>query len=164
MEDTKSIYFTSRKNYIKSFLLREHEWYIYKFQKLLRKEEKAKLYLIKMYYRCRKNMLGRKLGFTIPAGTFDEDLHIWHFGNVVINGYARIGKGCILHGDNCIGNDGKSELCPVIGNNVDIGVGAKLLGDIVIADDIVIAAGAVVVSSFMETGITIGGVPAKRIK
>lgn len=47
---------------------------------------------------------------------------------------------------------------------MDIGVGAKLIGDIVIADDIVIGAGAVVVSSFTERGITIGGIPAKRIK
>lgn len=47
---------------------------------------------------------------------------------------------------------------------MDIGVGAKLIGDIVIADDIVVGAGAVVVSSFTEPGITIGGVPARRIK
>lgn len=71
--------------------------------------------------------------------------------------------GCTLHGDNCIGNNGKTNACPIIGNNVDIGVGAKLIGDIVIADDIVIGAGAVVVSSFTEPGITIGGIPARRI-
>lgn len=57
----------------------------------------------------------------------------------------------------CIGNDGKSNTCPVIGNNVNIGVGAKLIGDIMIG------AGAVVVSSFTESGITIGGVLARQI-
>ncbi|MGN1167500.1 MAG: serine acetyltransferase [Lachnospiraceae bacterium] len=164
MEDIRSIYFTSRKNYLKCFLLREHEWYIYKFQKLLRNEEKASQYLVKSYYRWRKNTLGRKLGYTIPAGVFGENLHIWHFGNIVVNGGSRVGGGCVLHGDNCIGNDGKSHACPVIGNNVDIGVGAKLIGDIVIADDIMIGAGAIVVSSFTEPGITIGGIPARRIK
>lgn len=45
MENLKKIYFTSRKNYLKCFLLREHEWYIYKFQKSLRKEEMANYYL-----------------------------------------------------------------------------------------------------------------------
>lgn len=164
MEDIKSIYFTSRKNILKCFLLREHEWYIYKFQKLLRKEEMANNYIAKIYYRRRKNILGRKLGFTIPAGVFGNNLHIWHYGNIVVNGGSRVGEGCILHGDNCIGNDGKSYACPVIGNNVDIGVGAKLIGDIVIADDIVIGAGSVVISSFTEREITIGGIPARRIK
>lgn len=38
---------------------------------------------------------------------------------------------------------------------MDIGVGAKLIGDIVIADDIVIGSGAVVVSSFIERRITV---------
>lgn len=57
MENLKKIYFKSRKNYLKCFLLREHEWYIYKFQKLLRKEEMADFYLAKIYYRWRKNIL-----------------------------------------------------------------------------------------------------------
>lgn len=65
--------------------------------------------------------------------------------------------------DNCIGNDGKSKSCLMIGNNVDIGVGSKLIEDIVTVDDIVIGESAVVVSSFKEPGITIGGVPARRI-
>ena len=36
----------------------------------------------------------------------------------------------MLHGDNCIGNNGKTEGCPIIGDNVDIGTGAKILGAI----------------------------------
>ena len=66
--------------------------------------------------------------------------------------------------DNCIGNKGpKSSPCPIIGNNVEIGVGAKIIGGVTIADDIVIGAGAVVVDSFLEKGIIIGGVPARKL-
>lgn len=50
---------------------------------------------------------------------------------------------------------------PVIGNNVEIGVGAKIIGDIYIADNIKIGAGAVVTKSFYEEGITLVGIPAK---
>jgi serine O-acetyltransferase len=76
-----------------------------------------------------------------------------------------VGENCQLHGSNCIGNDGYAlDKCPVIGNNVDIGVGAKILGNITIADNIVIGAGAVVVHSFTEPGITIGGIPARKLK
>ena len=47
---------------------------------------------------------------------------------------------------------------------MEIGVGAKIIGGVTIADNIKIGAGAVVVSSFYEEGVTIGGVPAKIIK
>ena len=82
-----------------------------------------------------------------------------------MNGNAKIGKNCKLHGSNCIGNKGPDSLgCPTIGDNVRIGVGAKIIGEIKIADNITVAAGAVVVDSFEEEAITIGGVPARKIK
>ena len=95
---------------------------------------------------------------------FEEGLIIYHAGNIVINRGAKVGRNCQLHGDICIGNDGKTNKCPIIGDNVDIGVGAKIIGDIKIADNIVIGAGAVVNKSFDEKGITIAGIPAKKIK
>ena len=105
-----------------------------------------------------------KLGLEIIEGSFAPGLIIYHTGNIVINGFARIGEDCQLHGDNCIGNNGIDLKTPRIGNRVDIGVGAKIIGDIEIADDIVIGAGAVVNKSFLTPGITIGGVPARELK
>ena len=163
MEDLKKIYFMSNKNFWKCLLLREHEYYVYQFVKKLRKEESSQNRFVKYYYRRKKNKLGRKLGFTIPAGVFGEGLHIWHYGNIVVNGSAKVGNNCVLHGDSCIGNNGKTLKAPNIGNNVDIGVGAKIIGDITIADDIIIGAGAVVTRSFREPGITIAGIPAQKI-
>ena len=52
---------------------------------------------------------------------------------------------------------------PQIGNNVFIGSGAKIIGDIRIADDVAIGAQALVVKSVLEGGITVGGIPAKKI-
>ena len=45
-----------------------------------------------------------------------------------------------------------------------MGAGAKVIGNVTIADNIKIGAGAVVVTSFIEPGITIGGVPARKLK
>lgn len=45
-----------------------------------------------------------------------------------------------------------------------IGAGAKIIGAVKIADNIKVAAGAVVVKSFTEPGITIGGIPAHKLK
>lgn len=150
-------------------LLLEHSVYIEKYIKLLRLDELltnggALLLPAKILIRCKRNRLGAKLGFTISPNCFGKGLLIWHYGNIVVNGEARIGDNCILHGDNCIGNDGKSGRAPKIGNNVDIGVGAKIIGDIEIADNVIIGAGAIVVKSCTERGATLVGVPAKVLR
>ena len=77
---------------------------------------------------------------------------------------AVLGKGVRLHGDNCIGNDGITDDCPFIGDGVDIGVGAKVLGGVSIASGCVIGAGAVVVRDAPIPGSVLVGVPAKVIK
>lgn len=119
--------------------------------------------LLYLYFTIKKNRLGEKLGLEVSTKNIEEGLLIYHYNNVV-NGYSIIGKNCHLHGDNCIGNNGKSNVCPTLGDNVSVGVGAKIIGEVTIANDVKIAAGAVVVTSFLESGITIGGIPAKKIK
>lgn len=92
-----------------------------------------------------------------------ENLHIYH-SNVVINENAVIGNNVIFHGNNCIGNNGKNMKAPNIGNNVDVGFGATVIGDITIADSIIIGANSVVTKSFLEPNIVIAGSPARKIK
>ena len=52
---------------------------------------------------------------------------------------------------------------PKIGDNVDIGVGAKIIGDITIADNVKIGAGAVIVKSITTPGVTVIGIPGRVI-
>ena len=113
-----------------------------------------------------KNRIGSRIGVEIDINTFDKGLLVHHNGNIVINNGAQVGKDCQLHGDNCIGNRGAQDNngFPIIGDNVDIGVGAKILGSIRIADGIKIGANAIVINSFEEPGITIVGVPAHKVK
>ena len=143
---------------------------IWKFQIRLRKYEYAENCLrSKIYipYRIWRKLLFKhmsvKLGFTIPPNVFDSGLSIAHYGTIVINNNAKIGKNCRIQEGVNIGSTNGSNLAPIIGDNVFIGSGAKIIGNIKIGDDIVIGAGAVVVKSYMERGITIGGVPAKKI-
>ena len=164
----KKYYKKNAKESIVDYIECEHLKEIWKYIKYLRKTEfyvnqKSIVYKIfEVIYTRKKNKLGNKLGFYIYPNTFDEGLTICHHGNVIVNGYAKVGKNCTLHGDNCIGNNGKTKKAPIIGNNVNIGIGAKILGDIYIADNITIGANAVVTKSFYEEGITIVGVPAKK--
>ncbi len=118
--------------------------------------------LLYIWTRRKRMKLGTLLGFTMEPQSIGKGLIIEHFGCIVINGEAKLGENCRLRGNNCIGmgSDGHS---PHIGNNVDIGFGATIIGGITIADDVKIAAGAVVVKSCMNVGATLIGIPAKEV-
>ena len=143
---------------------------IWQFEKLMRKTE--------YYKNCRKDFTGKiygfllqyiyykkriKLGFSIPLNVFGPGLSIAHYGTIVVNGNAVIGKNCRIQETVTIGATNGSSKAPKLGDNVFIGSGARIIGDINVADDIAIGANAVVVNSFNEKGITIAGVPAKKI-
>ena len=119
--------------------------------------------LIGLYYERKKNKLGLKLGLEIPPNCFGEGLQIYH-GNIVVNPKVKAGVNCKLHGGNCIGNNGKTDEAPVIGDNVDIGFGSILIGDITIPNNAIIGANALVNKSFDSNSNIIAGVPAKIIK
>ncbi len=154
-------------------MVNDPESQISKFTEFLRKEEyyantnhnKSKLkILLRLYYQRRKNTYGNRLGILMGANCFGKGLTIYHHGTIIVNPNARIGENCKLHGNNCIGNDGQSEGVPEIGDNVDIGFGASIIGDIKIANNIKIGAGAVVTKSFLEENITLVGIPARKLK
>ena len=118
--------------------------------------------LAMLYHQIRRNKIGNTIGYEI-GGVIGKGLALYHNGPIVINGNSIIGDYCSMHGDICIGNDGITEECPIIGNYVDIGVGAKIIGNVKIADKCRIGAGAVVISDFLEEGSIIVGVPAKKV-
>ncbi|MBR3897730.1 MAG: serine acetyltransferase [Bacilli bacterium] len=117
----------------------------------------------KMFYHFLYHRWSIKLGFSIPINTFGPGLSIAHYGTIVVNSNTKIGKNCRIQENVTIGATNGSSKAPIIGDNVFIGSGAKIIGNISIADDICIGAGAVVVNSFNDPGITIAGVPAKKI-
>lgn len=147
----------------------KHYWIgkeVWKFLKSLRMYEYylnvSNNKLMRLYYKMINRKWGIKLGFDIPPNTCGAGLKINHFGNIIINGNARIGENCDIHQGVNIGTDMEGGV-PTIGNSVWIGPGAKLFGAIHIADNCAIGANAVVNKDFYEEGITIAGVPAKKI-
>ena len=139
--------------------LRKTEWYWYS-GKHLKNPINAARFLIS------RNMLGRqslKLGFSIPMNVFAEGLSIAHYGTIVINAHAKVGRNCRMQEGVNFGATGGNDLSPTVGDNVFIGTGAKLIGGITIADGVAIAANAVVVKDILEPNTTWGGVPAKKL-
>ncbi len=143
---------------------------IWKFQKLMRKLEyytncknkgAFKLYILFLRYKYKK--LSLKLGFSIPINVFGPGLSIVHYGTIVVNSNARVGKNCRMHACVNIGASGGQKEAPQIGNNVYIAPGAKIYGNIKIASNTVIGANAVVNKSFDKEHTVVAGIPAKII-
>jgi serine O-acetyltransferase len=154
------------KERLLEWLIKPEGYYIRRYLMFLRQEEKytfdSPSKVLAYWYKARKNRLGSRLGFIISAGCFGEGLRIDHYGSVIVNPKARIGKNCLIHGNCCIGNKGgESQDSPIIGDNVNIGQNAQILGGIRIADNVTIAAGAIVVKDVLEPNVTVAGVPAK---
>ncbi len=163
-QDAKASYRTC----IKTKFLGDEIW---KFQVNLRKLEyytsktnDSLLYVFpKAFYSFKRHIQGVKLGFSIPINVFDKGLSIAHYGQISVNTQAKVGVNCRIHEGVTIGATSGSKKAPIIGDNVFIGTGAKIIGDITIANDVCIGANAVVVKSITEPGTTWAGVPAKKI-
>ena len=165
----KALYFPAHlktlKNKLMAWYTRYEPYEVYRFICALRKAEfyEGKNKLLRTYYLRKANTFEIHLGYLIEPGVLGKGVRLWH-KDIIINPASKIGDGCVFHGDNCVGNNGMTDDCPVLGKNVDLGVGAKVIGPVTLADGIRVGANAVVVKSFTEPGITIAGVPAVKIK
>lgn len=82
---------------------------------------------------------------------------------VVLHHRSVLGKGCHVDQQVTIGGTSKKIDVPIIGDNVYIGTGAKILGPIRIGSNVVIGANAVVISDIPDGSLVVG-VPGKIIK
>ena len=158
----------SKKDRFICFLSQDPSYLIRKYIRFLRKEEYYHNVrvdplgkLMYLFYFRRKNILGNKLGFKIPQNCIGPGLTIYHHGEIIINESVKIGKNCKFHGRNCIGNNGIVDKSPHIGDNLDCGIGAVIVGDVTLGNHIHIGANAVVTKSFREDNITLVGIPAQ---
>lgn len=116
-----------------------------------------------IYYKFIFHKMSVKLGYYIKPNTCSKGLSIAHIGPVIINDYAHIGENCRIHvGVNIGGSINEPKKAPIIGNNVYIGPGAKIYGNIKIGDNVAIGANAVV-NKDVPNNVTVAGVPAKIV-
>ncbi|MBP3635913.1 MAG: serine O-acetyltransferase [Bacilli bacterium] len=126
------------------------------------------LYLKKHFFLSRliSEKAKRKTGIEIhPGAQIGKNLFIDHGFGVVIGETAVIGDNVTIYHGVTLGGTGKEKgkRHPTIGNNVMIGAGAKILGNILIGDNSKVGAGAVVLKDIPED-CTAVGVPSKIIK
>ena len=130
--------------------------------------------IARFFYRLRLFFLARLIsqfsrfmtGIEIhPGAKIGKSFFIDHGMGVVIGETAIIGDGVLLYQGVTLGGTGleKGKRHPTIGNNVVIGTGAKILGNITVGDNSYIGANAVVIKD-VPPNSTVVGVPGRITK
>jgi len=102
-------------------------------------------------------------GISLPiTAVIGPGLRIWHFGGIFINDRVIVGANCTLRQGVTIGNRVADGPVPVIGDDVDFGVYAQVLGGVRIGHGCRIGAMSVVLQD-MPDGSTAIGIPARII-
>jgi len=117
--------------------------------------------IFSLLYRVAFKLIQIVTGVELPCEVqIGRNFVIDHFGGIIISGYAKFGDNCRIRNGVVVGLRRVDEpRAPVVGDNVDIGAGAKLLGPIAIGNNVAIGANAVVLDDVPDNCIAIG-VPA----
>ena len=99
---------------------------------------------------------GIELGRDIQLGA---GVYFVHSVGTVVGGTSKVGQGTRLYGSNTIGTVSDNG-CPVIGDQVTIGAGARVLGPVTVGAKAKIGANAVVITD-VPAEQTAVGIPAK---
>lgn len=142
-----------------TYILRKHAYLLRKTEYYLNTEQK-------LFYCLYKFLLARlqnKYGMHVRVNCCGKGLRIMHVGPILINGNAIIGKNCILHINVGIVAGGTNDFCPVLGDDIILSFGAAIVGDVHVADKVVVGANSVVNRDVIEEDITVAGIPAKKV-
>lgn len=110
-----------------------------------------------LLFRITETLTGISITKSVVIG---PGLRIWHFGNIFIHPLVQIGSGCTLRQGVTIGNRVTDGPVPVIGNKVDFGAYAQVLGGVTIGDEAKIGAMSVVLTDVPPKATAVG-VPAR---
>lgn len=118
---------------------------------------KALSLVYRVLYKLVQIVTGIELPCEVPIG---RGFVIEHSGGIVVSGFARFGENCRIRNGVVVGLARVEDPCaPQIGDHVDIGAGAKVLGNIRIGNHVRIGANAVVLCDVPDHSIAVG-VPA----
>lgn len=132
------------------------------------KSKKCKLIRLYYLYKIKKSDAFNNASFGTNMGSgakFDSPPILYHHLNgIIISYHAKIGKNCTIYQQVTISDDSHNpNLSAIIGDNVIIGAGAKIIGHVKIGNNVKIGANAVVTHDITDNS-TVVGVPARIIK
>lgn len=114
---------------------------------------------LSLFYRMNE----QRLGIELPIGTrVMGGAKFCHYGTIVINENSVIGKNVTIHHGCTLGCifEGKHKGSPILGNRVVMFPGSKVVGNVHVGNNVVIAANSVVTNDILDNCI-VGGIPAR---
>ncbi|MBK1832280.1 serine acetyltransferase [Verrucomicrobiaceae bacterium R5-34] len=133
--------------------------FLFRLSSYLRRGPKTLYYLSIPYIIWYRLYVEWSLGVELPPLTrVGAGLTVHHGQGLVVNNRAIIGKNCTLRHGVTIGNKTDTDIygCPVIGDGVNIGAGAIILGRIKIGDGATIGAASVITKDVEERATMVG--------
>lgn len=118
--------------------------------------------LYRSLFRLVRNVYGIEIPDTVRLG---RRVVVEHQGDVVVHGHAALGDDCIIRQGVTIGNRHLNRPldAPVLGDGVNVGSGAKILGKLYVGDHASVGANAVVTHD-VAANDTVVGIPARSVK
>lgn len=108
-----------------------------------------------------RKFMGIWLGITIPFSVrMGGGMFLPHCGGIVIHDDSVIGRQCAIYQGVTLGAKGSKHGAPQLGDRVNVGAGAVILGRVDVGDDVDIGANAVVLKDVPAHSIAVG-VPAQ---
>jgi serine O-acetyltransferase len=104
-----------------------------------------------------------KFGIVIPYSTeIGAGLYIGHFSGIIVSEKARIGRNCSLSQGVTIGKVSRGDRFgyPTLGDNVYLGPGCKVIGNVKIGNNVAVGANCVVTRDVPDNAV-VAGVPGK---
>lgn len=118
---------------------------------------KKKGFFYRVLYRVFNDRYNKVCGYLnlslSPITSIGSGVVFPHGFPLVINSATKIGKNCIIHPCVLIGRDRGKDGAPVIGNNVFVGNGAKIIGNPCIGDWCFISPGAVITKNIPANSV-----------
>lgn len=146
-------------------------YYVRKYLRILRLCEYYKgnisrgLHYRMMYYfyLTIHQRLSNKYKIYINPCTVGAGLYIPHFAGGIYLNCKSIGKNCTISSGVVVGNKGSQDNRATIGDNVELTIGAKIIGKITIGNNVVVCPNSVVIKNVPDNSI-VSGIPAIIIK
>jgi serine O-acetyltransferase len=150
----------------RSAMLREQSlWaiWVYRYgRRIDRRAEGLRKRLEMRWYWILFRLVETITGISLPkACSIGPGLRIWHFGGIFVHPNTVIGRNCTLRQGVTLGNRGTDDGAPVLGDDVELGAYAQVIGPVRIGDNCRIGALTAVVKDLPAGAVAVG--PAPRI-
>lgn len=122
--------------------------------------QKINLVIYQLLFKLVETVTGISIYKSVQIGA---GLRIWHFGNIFIHSQVVIGKNCTLRQGITLGNRVEGGAVPILGDNVDLGAYAQVLGGVRIGNNCKVGAMSLVISDVPDNATAVG-IPARIIK